>query len=37
MPMGVRVFVQTAGRTAGDVEASVTAQVATLVNVSTPR
>jgi uncharacterized protein YprB with RNaseH-like and TPR domain len=35
MPMGVRVFVQTAGRTAGDVEASVTAQVATLVNVST--
>ena len=36
MPMGVRVFVQTAGRTAGDVEASVKARLSeTLVNVST--
>ncbi|WP_198530038.1 hypothetical protein [Halorubrum aethiopicum] len=36
MPMGVRVFVQTAGRAAGDVEASVSARLSdTLVNVST--
>ncbi|WP_435098451.1 hypothetical protein [Halorubrum sp. N11] len=36
MPMGVRVFVQTGGRTAGDVEASVKARLSeTLVNVST--
>lgn len=36
MPMGVRVFVQTAGRAAGDVEASVSARLSeTLVTVST--
>ena len=36
MPMGVRVFVQTAGRTAGDVEASVKARLSErLVNDST--
>jgi uncharacterized protein YprB with RNaseH-like and TPR domain len=36
MPMGVRVFVQTAGRAAGDIEASVSARLSeTLVTVST--
>lgn len=36
MPMGVRAFVQTAGRAAGDVEANVSARLSeTLVNIST--